>query len=64
MWEFFQNYGLWIVLGLIFVAMQWFGSGCCGGDGHKSDRGTDDDKKESKLQNRNAGQSDRRQQGG
>jgi hypothetical protein len=31
--EFFSNYGLWIVLGGIFVAMHMFGMGCCGGHG-------------------------------
>jgi hypothetical protein len=31
--EFLSNYGLWIVLGGIFVAMHLFGMGCCGG-GH------------------------------
>ncbi len=31
--EFLSNYGLWIVLGGIFVAMHLFGRGCCGG-GH------------------------------
>ncbi len=31
--EFLSDYGLWIVLGGIFVAMQLFGMGCCGG-GH------------------------------
>ena len=29
--EFIQNYGLWIALLGVFVAMQWFGMGCCGG---------------------------------
>ena len=32
--EFLSNYGLWIVLGGIFVAMHMFGMGCCGG-GHQ-----------------------------
>lgn len=32
--EFIQNYGLWIALLGVFVAMQWFGMGCCGG-GHR-----------------------------
>lgn len=34
MTEFIQTYGLWILLGGIFVAMHWFGMGCCGG-GHR-----------------------------
>jgi hypothetical protein len=29
--EFLQNYGLWIALAGVFVAMHWFGMGCCGG---------------------------------
>jgi hypothetical protein len=29
--EFVQNYGLWIALAGVFVAMHWFGMGCCGG---------------------------------
>jgi hypothetical protein len=29
--EFVQSYGLWIALAGIFVAMHWFGKGCCGG---------------------------------
>jgi hypothetical protein len=29
--EFVQNYGLWIALAGVFVAMHWFGRGCCGG---------------------------------
>jgi hypothetical protein len=28
--EFVQSYGLWIALAGIFVAMHWFGKGCCG----------------------------------
>jgi hypothetical protein len=31
--EFLSNYGLWILLAGIFVAMHMFGMGCCGG-GH------------------------------
>lgn len=31
---FLQNYGLWILLAGIFVAMHWFGMGCGGGHGH------------------------------
>ena len=33
--EFLSNYGLWIVLGGIFVAMHMFGMGC---GGHGSDQ--------------------------
>jgi hypothetical protein len=29
--EFFQSYGLWIVLGAVFLLMNLFGMGCCGG---------------------------------
>ena len=29
--EFLQDYGLWVALAGIFVAMHWFGAGCCGG---------------------------------
>ncbi len=29
--EFVQSYGLWIALAGVFVAMHWFGMGCCGG---------------------------------
>jgi hypothetical protein len=29
--EFAQTYGLWIALATVFVAMHWFGRGCCGG---------------------------------
>lgn len=32
--EFVQSYGLWIALAGVFVAMHWFGRGCCGG-GHR-----------------------------
>ena len=31
MLEFIQAYGLWIALAGVFVAMHWFGAGCCGG---------------------------------
>jgi hypothetical protein len=29
--EFFVNHGLWFVLAGVFLAMHWFGMGCCGG---------------------------------
>ncbi len=32
--EFFQTYGLWIALAGIFIIMNRFGMGCCGG-GHQ-----------------------------
>ncbi len=32
--EFVQSYGLWIALIGVFVAMHWFGRGCCRG-GHR-----------------------------
>jgi len=28
--EFLQDYGLWVALAGVFVAMRWFGTGCCG----------------------------------
>ena len=28
--EFAQTYGLWIALAGVFIAMHWFGMGCCG----------------------------------
>lgn len=31
--EFLSNYGLWILLGGVFIAMHMFGMGCCGGHG-------------------------------
>jgi hypothetical protein len=33
--EFLSNYGLWIVLGGIFVAMHMFGMGCGGHGNHR-----------------------------
>jgi hypothetical protein len=36
---FLQDYGLWIALAGVFVAMQWFGMGCCGGHRHKKEDG-------------------------
>ncbi len=33
--EFLSNYGLWILLGGIFVAMHMFGMGCGGHGGHQ-----------------------------
>jgi hypothetical protein len=51
--EFIQNYGLWIALAGVFVAMHWFGRGCCGGRQRqgqgqrtegRSDEGPRDDK--------------------
>lgn len=43
--DFFQNYGLWILLVAIFVVIYWFGvSYCRGSDVHRStpDRGQDE----------------------
>lgn len=34
---FVQTYGLWIALALVFIAMHWFGRGCCGGGHHGSE---------------------------
>ena len=49
--EFAQTYGLWIALAGVFVAMHWFGMGCCGGRQRQgqgteggSDQGPRDDK--------------------
>jgi hypothetical protein len=33
--EFLSNYGVWVLLGGIFVAMHVFGVGCCGGHSHR-----------------------------
>ena len=33
--EFLRSYGIWILLAAVFIGMQWFGMGCCGG-GHGS----------------------------
>lgn len=34
--EFVQAYGLWVALAGVFIAMHWFGMGCCGRrDGRK-----------------------------
>jgi hypothetical protein len=30
MMDLLQDYGLWIALGVVFLAMHWFGMGCCG----------------------------------
>jgi hypothetical protein len=32
--EFLRSYGLWILLGAVFVGMHWFGRGC--GTSHRS----------------------------
>jgi hypothetical protein len=29
--EFFVNHGLWFALAGVFLAMHWFGMGCCSG---------------------------------
>jgi hypothetical protein len=39
MGAFLQDYGLWIALGGVFVAMQWFGMGCCGGHRNRREDG-------------------------
>lgn len=53
--EFLQSYGLWILLGLIFLLMMWgrvrgrgMGGGCCGTGGQQHDHQQDagDKKKE------------------
>lgn len=38
--EFIRNYGIWILLAGVFVAMHWFGMGC--GGGHRHGSGTDE----------------------
>lgn len=35
---FLQSYGLWILLGGVFLAMHWFGMGCGGGHRHRGPR--------------------------
>lgn len=41
--EFAQTYGLWIALAGVFIAMHWFGMGCCGRrDGRKPTQGNED----------------------
>ena len=39
--EFVQSYGLWIALAGVFVAMHWFGMGCCGGRQRQGQRNAD-----------------------
>ncbi len=34
--EFIRSYGLWILLGVVFIAMHRFGMGCGGGHSHGS----------------------------
>ena len=34
--EFIRSYGLWILLGVVFIAMHRFGMGCGGGHDHGS----------------------------
>ncbi len=41
--EFLSNYGLWIVLGGIFVAMHMFGMGCGGHGGRQYGSKQEDD---------------------
>ena len=41
--EFLSNYGLWILLGGIFVAMHMFGMGCGGHGGHQRGSKRQDD---------------------
>ncbi|MCZ7627125.1 MAG: hypothetical protein C3F12_09095 [Candidatus Methylomirabilota bacterium] len=60
MWGFFQNYGLWIVLGVIFLVMHRFGLGCCGGHDHRPDRGSGEEEDESELKSEGGGGLDRR----
>lgn len=39
---FLEDYGLWIALGGVFLAMQWFGMGCCGGHRKRREDGRSD----------------------
>ena len=34
--EFLHNYGLWLVLAGVFIAMNRFGISCCGAGHHRS----------------------------
>jgi len=38
--EFIRSYGIWILLAVVFFAMQRFGMGC--GTGHRHGSGSDD----------------------
>lgn len=60
MWRFLQDYGLWILLGVIFLAMQAFGFGCCGGHRHEGARGNEGKETEGESRREGAGESDRR----
>ncbi len=42
MLEFLATNGGWLALAAVFVAMHWFGMGCCGG--HRHQRREDDGK--------------------
>jgi hypothetical protein len=33
--ELARGYGLWIILGAVFLAMHWFGMRCCGRRGER-----------------------------
>lgn len=54
MWEFFQNYGLWIVLGVVFLVMYRFGRGGCDGHDHGPGHGSNGEE-ESKHKKEGAG---------
>jgi len=58
--EFLRSYGLWILLGAIFVAMHWFGGGCGASHGRgrsedRADRRPEDDKQQPAHAGRRAG---------
>lgn len=40
--DFVKNYGLWILLGVVFIAMHRFGAGC--GHGHDHGAGRADER--------------------
>ncbi len=44
--EFLSSYGLWILLGVIFIAMHRFGMGCCGAGHQHGTSGQEDGKAE------------------
>jgi hypothetical protein len=58
MWGFLQAYGPWVLLGMIFLAMQWVGFGCRRGHHHGSTRDKEQEAKaeSSKPQEEGAGQ--------
>ncbi len=39
--EFVKDYGLWILLGVVFIAMHRFGTGCGQGHDHGAEQADD-----------------------